>query len=156
MTIRPARTETFEHTISGLLKKRADLFNEAERLRDRMAEIRNDIGAIDRVLGSLGYKGDLDAAMPRQKRHVLFARGELTRAVLAELRDAEEPMTTRQIAEALVALRGDDLRDRKMLADLTKRVGKALRQIPTVKSKNGNEVVWKLASVEPPRIETLA
>ncbi len=31
---RLARTETFEHTISGLLKKRADLFNEAERIRD--------------------------------------------------------------------------------------------------------------------------
>ncbi|MCB1392959.1 hypothetical protein [Nitrobacter sp.] len=52
-TIRLARTETYEHTISGLLKKRADLFNEAERIRDRMAEIKNDIGALDRVLGTL-------------------------------------------------------------------------------------------------------
>ncbi|MFY9626757.1 MAG: hypothetical protein WAK03_01210, partial [Methylocystis sp.] len=67
-----ARTETFDHTITGLLKKRSDLFNEAERLRDRLAEIRNDIGAVDRVLGTLGYTGDLDASMPRQKRKVLF------------------------------------------------------------------------------------
>jgi hypothetical protein len=36
----PAQTH-FEHTISGLLTKRADLFNEAERLRDRLAEINN-------------------------------------------------------------------------------------------------------------------
>jgi hypothetical protein len=43
--LRPARTETFEHTITGLLMKRADLFNEAERIRDRLAEIKNDIGA---------------------------------------------------------------------------------------------------------------
>lgn len=45
--MRPARTETFEHTITGLLTKRADLFNEAERIRDRLAEIRNDIGAFN-------------------------------------------------------------------------------------------------------------
>jgi len=65
--VKPARTESFEHTISGLLAKRAELFNEAERIRDRLAEIKNDVGAIDRVLGTLGYQGDLDAAMPRQK-----------------------------------------------------------------------------------------
>ena len=52
--IRPARTETFEHTVSGLLAKRADLYNKAERIRDRLAEIRNDIGALDRMLLRLG------------------------------------------------------------------------------------------------------
>ena len=46
--MRPARTDTFDHTITGLLTKRADLFNEGERIRDRLAEIRNDIGALDR------------------------------------------------------------------------------------------------------------
>jgi hypothetical protein len=48
------------------------------RSRDRLAEIKNDIGALDRVLGTLGYTGDLDAEMPRQKREVLFGRGELS------------------------------------------------------------------------------
>jgi len=81
-----ARTETFEHTISGLLQKRADLLGEAESIRDRLAEIKNDVSAVDRVLLTLGYTGDLDAQMPRQKRQVIFGRGELTRAVLGELR----------------------------------------------------------------------
>jgi hypothetical protein len=72
--IKRSRTETFEHTISSLLTKRADLFNEAIRTRDRLAEIKNDIGALDRVLGTLGYTGDLDAEMPRQKQEVLFGR----------------------------------------------------------------------------------
>jgi hypothetical protein len=54
--------------------KRADLFNEAIRLRDRTAEIKNDVDAIDRVLGTLGYTGDLDREMPRQKRHVVLVR----------------------------------------------------------------------------------
>lgn len=126
-TIKPARTETFDHTITGLLTKRADLFNEAERIRDRLAEIKNDIGAVDRVLGTLGYKGDLDAAMPRQKRHVLFGRGELTRAILDVLRGAQEPMATREIAREILAVNEQDPRDRKLLTEHTRRVSKALR-----------------------------
>lgn len=124
---RPARTTTFEHTISGLLTKRAELFREAERIRDRLAEIRNDIGAVDRTLGVLGYAGDLDAAMPRQKREVIFGRGELSKAIYAELRTATGPLSSRDIAREIVALRGEDARDRRYLSELTKRVSKALR-----------------------------
>lgn len=127
--VKPARTETFEHTISGLLAKRAELFHEAERIRDRLAEIKNDVSAIDRVLGTLGYVGDLDAQMPRQKREVIFGRGELTRSVLSELRDADAPLSSREIAQSVVALSGQDARDRKMISDLTRRVSKALRKL---------------------------
>ncbi|WP_018408780.1 hypothetical protein [Methylocystis rosea] len=126
-TIKLARTATYEHTISGLLTKRADLFNEAQRIRDRLAEIRNDIGALDRVLGTLGYTGDLDAEMPRQKRHVLFGRGELTRAILDVLREATEPLPTREIARAILAVNEQDPRDRRLLTEHTRRVSKALR-----------------------------
>lgn len=125
--MRPARTETFDHTISGLLKKRADLFNEAERIRDRLAEIRNDIGAIDRTLNVLGYTGDLDAAMPRQKREVIFGKGELSKAIYGELRTAAGPLSSRDIAREIVTMQGNDARDRKYLSELTKRVSKALR-----------------------------
>jgi hypothetical protein len=128
-TIKRSRTETFEHTISGLLTKRSDLFSEAERLRDRMGEIRNDIGAIDRVLGTLGYTGDLDAEMPRQKRQVLFGKGELTRAILDELRDAEGPLSSRDIGRAVVAVGGQDARDRKLITEVTRRASKALRTL---------------------------
>lgn len=127
--MRQARTETFEHTISGLLAKRADLYNEAERIRDRLAEIKNDIGAIDRTLNVLGYTGDLDAAMPRQKREVIFGRGELSKAIMGELRHAIGPLSSRDIAREIVAMRGEDARDRKYISDLTKRVSKALRQM---------------------------
>lgn len=148
-TLRPARTDTFEHTITGLLSKRADLFNEAERIRDRLAEIRNDIGAIDRTLGVLGYSGDLDAAMPRQKREVIFGRGELSRAILDHLRGAECAETSRDIAREIVALRGEDARDRKYLAELTKRVSKALRKLRSdgiVRSlaDTNSQILWSL------------
>lgn len=149
---RRARTDTFEHTISGLLTKRADLFNEAERLRDRLAAIRNDLGAIDRTLGVLGYTGDLDAAMPRQKREVIFGKGELSRAIYGEIREAEGPLSSRDIARAIVAVRGDDPRDQKYLSDLTRRVGKALRVMKAEGNVKGmvdgrGSAVWTRATV---------
>ena len=146
--MRPARTETFDHTISGLLTKRADLFHEAERIRDRLAEIKNDIGAIDRTLTVLGYTGDLDAAMPRQKREVLFGRGELSRAIYGELRTATEPLSSRDIAREIVTMRGEDARDRKYLSDLTKRISKALRvmreegHVRSAQDPKGN-ILWE-------------
>lgn len=150
--MKPARTETYEHTITGLLAKRADLFNEAIHIRDRLAAIKNDVGAIDRVLGTLGYSGDLDADMPRQKREVIFGRGELTRACLDELRGATGPLTSREIAQAIVALGGQDARDRKYVSELTRRVGKALRALRNenvVRSgtdTKGN-VMWSIRSL---------
>jgi len=150
-----ARTETFEHTISGLLQKRGDLLSEAEGLRDRLAEIRNDVSAIDRVLtGTLGYKGDLDAQMPRQKRQVIFGRGELSRAVLDELRGADGPVTSREIAQGIVSLSGD-ARDRKYVSDLTKRVSKALRvmreneMVRSGLDQNGN-IKWSFRALQRP------
>lgn len=131
--VRRARTATYEHTVSGLLTKRADLFNEAQRIRDRLAEIKNDVAAMDRVLGTLGYTGNLDAEMPRQKRQVLFGAGELTRAILDELRDATEPMASREIARAILAVNEQDARDRRLLTEHTRRVSKALR----ILTKNG-------------------
>ena len=145
---KPVRHSNYDHTISGLLHKRVDLFHEAERIRDRLAEIKNDIDSLDRTLNVLGYDGDLDAAMPRQKRHVIFGRGELTKQVLAILRRASKPMTSREMAQEIVSDSGMDAKDRKFASDLTKRVGKACRQYPegTIKKatdERGN-VMWVL------------
>ena len=98
-------------------------------IRDRLAEIKNDVGAIDRVLGTLGYQGDLDAAMPRQKRQLLFGRGELTRAILDELRGAKEPLGSREIARAILLVIEQDPRDRRVLTKHPRRVSKALRKL---------------------------
>lgn len=113
------------------------------------------IGAIDPILGSLGYEGDLDAQMPRQKREVIFGRGELTRAILDELRGATGPMTSREIAQGIVAVSGQDARDRRYVFELTKRVGKALRShrdddlVRSAVDTRGN-VQWSLRRLRQP------
>src|SRR4051812_22405183 len=67
-TLKPANTQTFEHTITGLLAKRANLFREVIGLRDCLAEIKNDVAAIDRILGTFGYKGDPKPTCPAKGR----------------------------------------------------------------------------------------
>lgn len=142
-------TETYEHAIGGLLQKRLELLTEAERIRDKIAEIRNDILALDRTLGALGYKGELETMMPRQRRQVVFGRGELIRGILDELRGAGRPLRSREIAQALMAVQGNDPRDQRYIADLTRRVGKALRpmrdagNIASSADQHGN-TLWRL------------
>lgn len=122
-----SRIKDYTETQNGLLKTRGDLFNEAERITERLAEIKNDIKALDKTLRLVGYKGELDAIMPRQRRNVIFGQGELLDALMLELRHAERPLKSRELAQNVLASTGDDIRDRRAVSDLTRRVSKCLR-----------------------------
>ena len=119
--------ESYDHTISGLLRKRSDMMGEAQDLRARMAVISNDIEALDRVLEALGYEGDLRNLVPRGNRIVLFYRNELRQRLLNELREAKAPVSSRELAERIVAGEGKDAYDKRLMVDIVKRVGKALK-----------------------------
>lgn len=80
-----SKSERLQPHVNGLLQKRADLYNEGKRVHDRLAEIKNDMAALDRTLSLLGDTGDPGAAMPRQKWEVIFGRGELSKAIYGEL-----------------------------------------------------------------------
>ena len=81
---------------------------------------------------------------------VLFYRGELRQWLRKRLEEAG-PQTSRQMAEALVQAEGKDARDRRMMNDIVKRMGKALRQMQDVglvsrtTEKVRGEFVWRSA-----------
>jgi len=143
--LRRSRTETFNHTISGLLERRVQLVHEAEALKHRLGEIGPDIAAIDRVLASLSYEGDLEAQMPRL-RLAIYGCGELARAILDELRRSEGARTSRDIARAILPSGGEEC-DRRAVTEHTRRVPKALRVLKLnglvhgAKDQAGN-MVW--------------
>jgi hypothetical protein len=142
-------TETYQHTINGLLQKRAEMMEDVAVTRERLAVLSNDIEALDRVLERLGYDGDVNLT-PRVPRITLFYRGELRQFLLNQLREHGE-MTSRKLAENLVKIEGKDARDRRMMADIVRRIGKALRQmqmskmVSSVRSKNMGEYTWSIA-----------
>jgi hypothetical protein len=123
------RTETYQHTINGLLQQRAEMLSEAAELRERLAAVSNDITSLDRALEILGYEGDLAAMKPRQARVVMFYRNELRQFILNALRDAKEPLSSRDIAERICKAEGRDIGDRRISMDIVKRVGRAVRRL---------------------------
>ena len=100
---------------------------DAQRLREKLAHVGDDIEALDRTLISLGYDGDLKSVTPRGNRVVFFARDELRRFLLDELRKADGPISSRDLAEKIIGLEGKDCRDRRLRNDMVKRVGKSLK-----------------------------
>jgi len=74
-----------QHTVNGLLRKRADMMAELAGLRERMAVVSNDVASLERVLEAFGYSGPLDTPTPRGNRVVLFYRNELRHFLLSEL-----------------------------------------------------------------------
>jgi hypothetical protein len=117
----------YANTISGLLKKRSELMGAGLRLREELAHVGNDIEALDRTLIALGFEGDLKAVQPRGNRVVFFARDELRRFLLDELRKADRPVSSRDLAEKIIRLEAKDPRDCRLRNDMVKRVGKSLK-----------------------------
>jgi hypothetical protein len=142
-------TETYEHTINGLLQKRAELMEEMAVAHERLGVLTNDIQAIDHILARLGYTEKLDVSK-KVPRIVLFYRGQLQQFLLNELRE-RGPATTRDLCERLVQLENKDKRDQRMMADIVSRVGKALRRmhgagfIVGTKTKRMGQYLWRLS-----------
>jgi hypothetical protein len=140
----------YQNTISGLLKKRSELMGEAQRLREELATVGNSIEALDRTLGALGYEGDLKCITPRSHRIVFFARDELRRFLLDELRKSNGPIGSRDLAEKIIKLEGKDPHDRRMRNEMVKRVGKSLKLLRqqgvaiSARDELGH-FVWRLA-----------
>lgn len=141
-----------EHTINGLLRKRADMLDELSGLRERMAVVSNDVASLDRVLEAFGYDGPIDTPTPRGNRIVLFYRNELRHFLLSELGKATGPLCSRELAERIVKAENKDAYDKRLMCDIVKRVGKALKLLRERGSVRGGKdrttgrYVWRLTN----------
>ena len=133
--------------IAGLLAKRQELLTANSELRERMAIVSNDIEAVERVLDSLGYQDEMTTT-PRAARIVLFYRNELRDYLTAELRKSDEPLTARELARRICQVEGKDWQDRRLMTDVTRRVGCALRKMRAARTVGGERTqagqVWLL------------
>ena len=142
--------EGYDLTIHGLLRKRTELLASLESYRDKVAATANDIRSVDRVLTSLAYEGELDLLQPR-KRVLNYIKHEVRRFILDELRAAQQPLTTREIAVRLATREGKDTGDRNLMRDLAHRVSKSViilhdkQVVKRSKEKNWREYSYELA-----------
>jgi hypothetical protein len=119
----------YELTVTGLLRKRADLTAEIEALRDQLGlklAALNHVDATIRV-----FRPDIsEDVLPERAPPPPSAafRGEVQRFLLHTLRTAARPMTTGQLAAAIMANRGI-VGDRTLTKLIEKRTGCSLGKL---------------------------
>jgi hypothetical protein len=118
--------------VTGLVKRRAELTGEIERTHENLRGMLADLEALealDATLLMFAPDFQVEAIKPKAFRPPKdwSRRGEMTRIILSILRQAAEPLTTRDIALQLLVERALDKSDQRLLRLMTKRVGVALR-----------------------------
>lgn len=122
------------------MTKRAELYRARQEARAALAELDDDIAAMDSTLRILGYEHDPDDAMPTVAQNPMFKRGQLRRLIYEALREAG-PLSCREIAARISDADG------KELSAVAKRVDRSLykafqrRQLQRQKAGTG-EWVW--------------
>ena len=116
--------------LSALIRKRAELAGEIEATSAQLAQMRANLVHLDAVLRMLDPDTVPTEIAPKRqvKRCAWFGEGELPRLVLDTLRQAPEPITTRDVAKGVMEQRGMPEGDRVTFLLVEKRVDRYLRR----------------------------
>ena len=114
--------------LNGLVAKRAEIAGQIEANQAALRKLVADLDAVEATIRVFDPTVDLDAVRPRPvpPRHAAF-KGEVTRVVFDCLRNAEAPLTSREIALKLIEWRRLDPGDASLVVLMTKRVGACLK-----------------------------
>ena len=116
------------HVLTGLIKKRAELAGQIEAAQTTLRMLVIDLDNLDATIRL--FKPDIDLEEIRPKplppRHHAF-KGEVTRIVLDTLRQSDKPMTSQELAQHVMAERGLNTADKRLVRLIGKRVGACLR-----------------------------
>ncbi len=141
-------TET--HVVSALIQKRAELAGKIEHAQTTLRQLIIDLDNLDATLRLFEPDIELDDIKPKPMppRHAAF-RGEVSRIVFGALRAAPGPLTAQQIAQHVMAERGLNTSDTRLIKLIGKRVGSTLRHYRSkgvVRSIKGPEsfLLWEL------------
>jgi len=96
------------HVISGLVDKRSEIAGLIEHHRKEMVRLAGNMAHLDATLKL--FVPEIDLRTLRVKRHRarnnLFQPGEMPRFILDTLRRAGTPLTSRTLAEQVIAAKG--------------------------------------------------
>jgi hypothetical protein len=118
-----------DYVLQGLVKRRAELAGEIEATHASLRNMIDDLEKLDSVILQFDPEHNVEGIKPKAFRppEDWAHRGEMTKGVLSILRQAVEPMTSRDIAVEMLLNRALNAQDQKLLALMVKRVGVALR-----------------------------
>lgn len=142
-----------EFVVSGLVKRRAEMAGEIERTQNQLAVLIHDLENLDSVILQFDPKYELGSIKAKAFRPPAdwSKRGEMARVLMGILRQAAEPLSTRDIALQLMTQRALNVADKGLLRLMSKRVAVSLRDYRdrgVVRSLEGPGMynLWEVAS----------
>ena len=141
-----------DYVLTGLINRRAELTGDIERTHLALRKMVDDLENLDQTIRQFAPDFQVEAIRPKAFRPPAdwANRGQMARVILSILRQAAEPMTTRDIALELLVTRALDQSDQRLLRLMTKRVGVALRGqrdngVVVASQGPGTFVLWQVA-----------
>ena len=144
----------YDQTLSGLLRKRAELAAEVETARQAWETAGSALDAIDAAIRVFRPEITPDD-LPEKRPAPAYTGGtsDIQRFLLDLLRRSGKPLRTLEAAAAIMAERHIDPRDRVAATLIRKRCGDALGRlrlkgvVTGVKYGSGSELEWRLSAV---------
>jgi len=117
-----------EHVISGLLRKRAELAGMLEHHQAKVRQLMIDLDSVDATIRMFAPDIELNEIKPKPlpPRHAAY-KGEVARIVLGTLREAGRPCSTQELTMHVMAERGMNTADKRLVKTVNKRVSASLR-----------------------------
>jgi hypothetical protein len=120
----------YDLTVQGLIRKRAEMAGQVTALQAQLGEL---ICALSHIDASIRvFKPDIDLEdLPERLAPAPFTgfRGEIQRFLLDELRGANHPLSTLELAERVMRKRGLDPADRVVFKLISHRTGYSLAKL---------------------------
>ncbi len=141
-----------EFVLNGLVKRRAQLAGDIENTHEALRKMVLDLESLDATIVQFDPDFQVETIKPKAFRPPKdwSNRGQMSRIILSVLRQASEPLTTRDIALQLLVERALDKSDQRLLRLMTKRVGVALRGqrengVVRADQGPGQYMLWEIA-----------
>jgi hypothetical protein len=136
------------HVIGALRNKRAELAGVLRQLEQQLGQQRADLAHLDATMRLFNpdiRPNDIGAKQPRA-RNAWFRPGECLRLIYDELREAPQPLTTRELAERIMRLKAisaaDDQRRERIQKTLLGSLNRAKQTIARIEI--AGVVSWRL------------
>jgi len=140
------------HVITALIAKRAELAGKVAHHQAVLRQTMIDLDAIDSALRIFNPDIELSEIKPKPMppRHAAY-KGEVARIVLGTLRDAKRACSTQELTMHVMAKRGMNTADKRLVKTVGKRVGACLRRHRTkglLRSAGGldDRLAWEVTS----------
>src|SRR5260370_26003032 len=113
-----------EFVLNGLVKRRAELAGDIEKTHEALRKMVLDLESLDATIVQFDPDFQVETIKPKAFRPPKdwSNRGQMARIILSVLRQASEPLTTRDIALQLLIEQAMDKTERRLLRLVTKRV----------------------------------